>query len=106
MDADQARVKAPCVRMAQTLSERAPPSSKRRWGMARKINYTGDWLMGLAWSLTCGFTTPIAYFYPVYFAVLLMHRAWRDDHACSLKYGADWLEYKQRVPFVFIPGIL
>jgi len=76
------------------------------WGMARKINYTGDWMMGLAWSLTCGASTPIAYFYPIYFAVLLMHRAWRDDHFCSIKYGADWAEYKQRVPFVFIPGIL
>lgn len=74
--------------------------------MARKINYTGDWMMGLAWSLTCGAITPIAYFYPIYFAVLLMHRAWRDDHFCSIKYGADWAEYKQRVPFVFIPGIL
>jgi len=30
-----------------------------RWGMARKINYTGDWSMGLAWSLTCGLLTPI-----------------------------------------------
>lgn len=25
------------------------------WGMARKINYTGDWCMGLAWCLLCGF---------------------------------------------------
>ena len=24
------------------------------WGLARKINYTGDWLMGLAWCLLCG----------------------------------------------------
>merc|ERR1719272_2931927 len=24
------------------------------WGMARKINYTGDWIMGLAWSLATG----------------------------------------------------
>lgn len=24
------------------------------WGVARHINYTGDWLMALAWSLPCG----------------------------------------------------
>ena len=37
--------------------------------MARKINYTGDWLMGLAWCMCCGGITPIAYFYAIYFAV-------------------------------------
>ncbi|MFQ5694933.1 MAG: M48 family metalloprotease, partial [Terriglobia bacterium] len=25
------------------------------WGRARHLNYLGDWLMGLAWSLPCGF---------------------------------------------------
>merc|ERR1719284_2197211 len=25
------------------------------WGVARHINYTGDWLMGLAWCLPTGF---------------------------------------------------
>jgi delta14-sterol reductase len=24
------------------------------WGMARKINYSADWLMGLAWCSVCG----------------------------------------------------
>jgi len=76
------------------------------WGAARKINYTGDWLMGLSWSLACGAASPVAYFYPVYFAVLLVHRALRDDHFCATKYGADWEAYKRRVPFVFVPGIL
>jgi steroid 5-alpha reductase family enzyme len=33
------------------------------WGMARHINYLGDWLMGLAWCLPTGFDTPITYFY-------------------------------------------
>jgi delta14-sterol reductase len=33
------------------------------WGMARHINYFGDWLMGLAWCLPTGFDTPITYFY-------------------------------------------
>ena len=62
--------------------------------------------MGLSWSLACGAASPLAYFYPVYFAVLLVHRALRDDHFCATKYGADWEAYKRRVPFVFVPGIL
>lgn len=76
------------------------------WGMARKINYTGDWLMGFSWSLCCGAMSPIAYFYAIYFLVLLIHRAMRDDHFCSLKYGKDWQQYKRHVPAVFIPGII
>ena len=47
--------------------------------MARKINYSGDWLFGLSWSLFTGFGSLLTYFYPIYFAVLLIHRAWRDD---------------------------
>ena len=49
------------------------------WGLARKINYTGDWLFGLSWSLFTGFGSILTYFYPIYFAILLIHRAWRDD---------------------------
>eukprot|EP00040_Diaphanoeca_grandis_P025504 m.141328 g.141328 ORF g.141328 m.141328 type:complete len:470 (-) comp30181_c0_seq1:33-1442(-) len=75
------------------------------WGMARKVNYTGDWIMGLSWSLTTGFNTLITYFYPIYFAILLVHRASRDDEMCQHKYGDDWITYKKRVPYVFLPGI-
>eukprot|EP00842_Homolaphlyctis_polyrhiza_P005420 jgi/Hompol1/587/HPOL_004258-RA len=73
------------------------------WGAARKINYTGDWLMALAWCLPCGFATPVPYFYAIYFAVLLVHRASRDDALCRAKYGADWTEYCKRVPYLFVP---
>lgn len=76
------------------------------WGMARKINYTGDWLITLSWCLLCGFRSPIPYFQAIYFAVLLVHRAMRDDMMCKEKYGADWDEYKRRVPYLFIPYII
>lgn len=76
------------------------------WGLARKINYTGDWLMSLAWCLTTGFVSPIPYFYCTYFAVLLVHRAVRDEHMCRAKYGADWDKYKKHVPYVFFPYII
>jgi len=92
--------------------------------MARKINYTGDWLVTLAWCLFCGFKSPIPYFQALYFAILLVHRAirsvtsalthvliyslnyFRDDEMCHEKYGDDWLEYKKKVPYMFIPNIV
>ena len=76
------------------------------WGMARKINYTGDWLMGLSWCLLCGFDSIMPYFYAIYFAILLVHRSIRDDHMCREKYGEDWEKYRSIVPYRFIPGIV
>jgi len=81
------------------------------WGLARKINYTGDWLMSWAWSMTCGCPflgdgSLLPYFYPIYFAILLIHRAGRDDHFCHQKYGKGWDEYKKKVPYVFAPYLV
>lgn len=75
------------------------------WGAARKINYTGDWLMSLSWCMLAGFDSPVPYFYSIYFGILLVHRALRDDHACAAKYGPDWITYKQTVPSIFVPGL-
>ena len=76
------------------------------WGKARKVNYTGDWIMGLSWCLVCGFESLVPYFYAIYFFVLLIHRAIRDDALCAAKYGEDWKEYKKIVPIMFIPGLV
>lgn len=75
------------------------------WGMARHINYTGDWIMGLAWSMLCGWSSPIPYYYPVYFAALLIHRDWRDFDACKVKYGKDWDRYCEVVRYSLIPYV-
>jgi delta14-sterol reductase/lamin-B receptor len=75
------------------------------WGLARKINYTGDWLVTLSWCLLCGFKSPVPYFQALYFAILLVHRAVRDDAECAKKYGDDWARYKQAVPYMFVPGL-
>ena len=75
------------------------------WGLARHINYTGDWLMGLAWCLPCGFGSAVPYFYAIYFAVLLIHRDLRDGHACEQKYGKDWAKYCSIVKYRLIPGV-
>lgn len=76
------------------------------WGMARKINYTGDYIMGLTWCLLCGVDSIVPYYYAIYFVILLIHRSIRDDQMCHEKYGDDWLAYKQRVPYRFVPGII
>jgi protein-S-isoprenylcysteine O-methyltransferase Ste14 len=75
------------------------------WGISRHSNYLGDWLMALSWSFTCGFGRLLPYFYPMYFAVLLIHREWRDSRHCADKYGADWQRYTEKVRWRIIPGI-
>jgi delta14-sterol reductase len=79
---------------------------------------SGDILMALAWSLPTGFSTPITYFYVIYFAVLLVHRQRRDDENCYKKsvpffadnlldalmlvrhrYGSDWDKYTDIVKY-------
>nr|CAG8583587.1 5658_t:CDS:2 [Entrophospora candida] len=75
------------------------------WGIARKIHYTADLLMAFDWGFITGFNTPIPFFYPAFFVVVLTHRVTRDMERCSRKYGNDWQEYCKRVPYIFIPGI-
>ncbi|KAJ3223035.1 erg24, C-14 sterol reductase [Chytriomyces hyalinus] len=75
------------------------------WGVARHVNYTGDWLMALSWCLPTGFGSVLPYFYAIYFVVLLWHREMRDEHKCKAKYGKDWDRYCQVVKYRFIPGI-
>lgn len=107
------------------------------WGIARHINYFGDWLQSWPYCLPTamagyqilaagsnaegafvmkdgreviqgearGWAIPIAYFYVIYFAVLLIHRDGRDDAKCQRKYGEDWNKYKKIVRSRIIPGI-
>jgi protein-S-isoprenylcysteine O-methyltransferase Ste14 len=75
------------------------------WGLARHMNYCGDLLMGLAWCLTCGFDSPLPYFYFVYLTILLMHRERRDHDMCARRYGKDWELYCAKVRYRVMPGI-
>lgn len=74
------------------------------WGMARHINYTGDWISAISYCLPCGLTL-IPYFHVPYFAALLINRNDRDEAKCAAKYGKTWDEYKEKVPYKFIPYI-
>jgi len=75
------------------------------WGVARHINYLGDWFMSLSWSLATGFATPLTYFYPIYFAVLLVHRDMRDEEKCEAKYGEAWKTYCSKVKYRIVPYV-
>ncbi|KAI8803142.1 ergosterol biosynthesis ERG4/ERG24 [Cladochytrium replicatum] len=75
------------------------------WGWSRHPNYLGDWMMGLAMCLPAGFGHVLPFFYAAYFAVLLVHRAMRDDHKCRNKYGKAWDVYLQRVPWQIVPYV-
>lgn len=103
------------------------------WGLARHINYLGDWIMSWSYSLPTGIAgylinkhkNPLigyetkeivqddargwgmifTYFYVLYFAILLIHRERRDEEKCKRKYGADWEKYTSKVKSRIIPGI-
>uniref|UniRef100_A0A3Q2ECN1 Delta(14)-sterol reductase TM7SF2 n=1 Tax=Cyprinodon variegatus TaxID=28743 RepID=A0A3Q2ECN1_CYPVA len=75
------------------------------WGLVRHPNYLGDLLMALAWSLPCGFSHLLPYFYVIYFTILLIHREARDERQCKAKYGLAWDTYCRRVPYRIFPYI-
>ncbi len=73
------------------------------WGIGRKLNYTGELCLYLAWSLTTGAQSVVPYLLPLWLMVLFPHRAWRDDQRCRAKYGALWDAYCARARFRMIP---
>ncbi|KAL2805845.1 delta(14)-sterol reductase TM7SF2 isoform 2 [Daubentonia madagascariensis] len=75
------------------------------WGMVRHPNYLGDLIMALAWSLPCGMSHLLPYFYLLYFTALLVHREARDERQCLQKYGLAWHEYCRRVPYRIVPYV-
>ena len=75
------------------------------WGRSRHANYLGDLLMAVSWSLPCLFDSPVPWFYPLYFTVLLVHRQRRDDDKCGRKYGKDWAAYCELVPYRIVPYV-
>lgn len=70
---------------------------------ARKIHYTCDIFFALSWGGITGFASPFPWFYPVFFVVMILHRAYRDVERCRAKYGESWKEFEEAVPYMWIP---
>lgn len=75
------------------------------WGIASHANYLGDLMIALSMGLTVGSSTLWGYAYFLAFVILLIHRDWRDDQHCAVKYGDDWKAYRAKVKWHIIPGI-
>ncbi|XP_039139246.1 delta(14)-sterol reductase-like [Dioscorea cayenensis subsp. rotundata] len=75
------------------------------WGVSRHCNYLGDLLLALSFSLPCGTSSPIPYFYPIYLLILLVWRERRDEERCAQKYKEIWVEYCKLVPWRIIPYV-
>ncbi|CAM6113683.1 unnamed protein product [Calypogeia fissa] len=75
------------------------------WGIARHCNYLGDLLVAFSFSLPCGFSSPVPYFYPVYLLILLLWRERRDEAKCRDKYKEVWEEYCNAVPWRIFPKL-
>eukprot|EP00007_Cunea_sp_BSH-02190019_P000300 CAMPEP_0174230630 /NCGR_PEP_ID=MMETSP0417-20130205/1357_1 /TAXON_ID=242541 /ORGANISM="Mayorella sp, Strain BSH-02190019" /LENGTH=403 /DNA_ID=CAMNT_0015308361 /DNA_START=170 /DNA_END=1378 /DNA_ORIENTATION=- len=69
------------------------------WGLSRHPNYWGDIMLGIAYSLPCGFGSVLPWVYPIYLTLLLVHRFVRDDERCSQKYKDIWVKYCNTVPY-------
>lgn len=76
------------------------------WGFSRHANYLGDLMLTWSMCATCGFTHFIPWSYFIFMTTLLYHRSIRDDKRCRAKYGKHWEEYCEKVPYVFVPGII
>jgi protein-S-isoprenylcysteine O-methyltransferase Ste14 len=76
------------------------------WGVARHVNYLGEFLMAIGLTLSLGYPDHFApWLYPLYYVVLLIPRQIDDDRRCTQKYGPLWTEYVRRVPYRIVPGV-
>ena len=75
------------------------------WGTARHNNYAFELTANLAFALPSLFSSLIPYLTFLFLLVLMIHRSFRDDDKCRLKYGKDWETYCAAVPYRILPFI-
>ncbi|XP_050692804.1 uncharacterized protein LOC126983770 [Eriocheir sinensis] len=75
------------------------------WGLARHLNYTFELLLALSWCLPGLGRGLLPFIYFIFLTILLVHRVFRDEEKCAVKYGTAWVEYCQKVPYRMLPGV-
>lgn len=75
------------------------------WGMARHFNYVFELGAAFAWSLPALTSSVIPYMYFCFLLVLLVHRSFRDEEKCRLKYTKYWDKYCVAVPYRILPYV-
>ncbi len=76
------------------------------WGVARHVNYLGEFSMAIGLTLALGHPDHLApWLYPLFYVALLVPRQIDDDRRCARKYGALWTAYVERVPYRIVPGV-
>ncbi|KAH6658264.1 C-24(28) sterol reductase [Truncatella angustata] len=76
------------------------------FGVVRKPHYTADMFFAVSWALVTGFKSPLPWFYPVFFCIMILHRTRRDIHKCRNKYGEAWKQYERAVPYLYVPYLI
>ncbi|KAL2162748.1 hypothetical protein VTH06DRAFT_6584 [Thermothelomyces fergusii] len=75
------------------------------WGIVRHANYVGSITYTWASCMTCGTGRILPYAEAILVTGVCIHRCFRDEARCKLKYGAAWDEYCRRVKWRMVPGI-
>ena len=75
------------------------------WGLARHMNYDFEILLAFSWCLV-GYNRGIwPFLYAIFLTILLVHRVFRDEEKCKVKYGEYWAEYCNIVKYRMLPRI-
>lgn len=76
------------------------------WGVARHLNYLGEFVMALAMAFVLGhFLSLWIWIYPLFILGLFVQRQRSDDALCAEKYGDAWDEYCKQTPYRIVPGL-
>lgn len=73
------------------------------WGISRHFHYLPEILAAFFWSLPALFGYYLPWFYLTFLIILLVDRSYRQEKRCAMKYGQDWQQYCEQVPFRLIP---
>ena len=75
------------------------------WGISRHFHYVPEIAASFFWALPALFANFLPYFYVVFLTLLLLDRAYRHDKRCADKYGEQWNQYCEQVPYKIIPYV-